>query len=168
MDQIDSHNGVIYIFDNYSWSDIKAAFLRRKIIISGGSAGRRHLLSAVQAKLSFFLILINGLRPYNINQSFYHEDKLFKLAKTKLGSGGREIQQNSTIKSSGPGRVEKCIDSLKFSNKRGYHTSTIIKIAPSESSNHSNPVLNYMDSIKAILNNHRDNTYEAQKLIETS
>jgi hypothetical protein len=89
-----SDYNVIFIFNNITWSNIVYMFYANNLIIYGGSATKRHLLSTVQANLAGFLYLINNM---NINNSLIH--------------------QSFTDKSSANAKIDKLIETIKKSKE---------------------------------------------------
>lgn len=72
-------SNIIYIFKNITWQQIVANFRMHKIIVSGGSTIKRHILSPIQIKLSIFMIVYEGNITEDlinkISDSFYLKER---------------------------------------------------------------------------------------------
>ena len=60
-------------FNNFSWLEVISMFRKNKIILSGGSNTKRHLLSTTEYRLAQFIACHDGARISNVSQSFYDE-----------------------------------------------------------------------------------------------
>lgn len=77
IEQYEYWNKSIFIFEDITYREIQTKFLSNKVIISGGSRTKRHLLSPAQFRLSQFLIALCNLPVKSMVKSYY-SPKLFK------------------------------------------------------------------------------------------
>lgn len=82
---------VIYVFDNYSWLDLKLIFTSNHITISGGNSTKRHMFSPVQARLAQFLLYLDKLSIHGVVQSFHHTDTSFHKSNLHIDSSDKRI-----------------------------------------------------------------------------
>ena len=69
----ESINKTIFIFNNLDYCDIVANFATFKLIISGGSNTKKHIISPIQMRLARFLIAINEFSDSEVVESFHFE-----------------------------------------------------------------------------------------------
>jgi hypothetical protein len=95
-----SINQCIYMFKDIEYADIIGNFAVNKIIISGGSNTKKHMLSPIQLRLARFIIATVPLTGIEIAESF-HNDILHNKSNQDWTS--KEAQE----------KISNCTDEIK-------------------------------------------------------
>jgi len=70
LSNLESDTLTYFHFEDQSWFEILHEFRKHNIVITGGSTGKRHMLSVVQFKLAFLLLVLDGLSFAKVRKSF--------------------------------------------------------------------------------------------------
>jgi hypothetical protein len=90
---------MIFIFENRRWNELLVQFRRFNILISGGSSGKRHILSPVQHRLSQFITCVEGMNTTKIVDSFHYSEKwnsrpTINLATKNMNEAIKELNED--------------------------------------------------------------------------
>lgn len=64
-------NNIVFVFVNIDYFEIKSNFALFKLIISGGSNNKKHILSPIQYKLARFILAISSNSELEVTNSYH-------------------------------------------------------------------------------------------------
>jgi len=70
LSNLESDTLTYFHFEGQSWFEILNEFRKHNIVITGGSTVKRHMLSVIQFKLAFLLLVLDGLSFAKVRKSF--------------------------------------------------------------------------------------------------
>jgi hypothetical protein len=129
---------MIFIFENRRWNELLVQFRRFNILISGGSSGKRHILSPVQHRLSQFITCVEGMNTTKIVDSFHYSEKwnsrpTINLATKNMNEAIKELNEDLITTPQGNNKVNSL--KLNITQKREYLSSLNMEEDSNQSSN---------------------------------
>jgi hypothetical protein len=173
-------NHSIFMFKNLDYREIVANLVFFRIIISGGSNSKKHILSPIQLRLARFIIAISGFKGTRVAESFHYDrdtgkaqvdwtDKESKrlvsqVTETENGINRfivhnynfnklNESTNSKTKINSTPSSQKKQSHTFSYLNQPSTITNPPIPLILTKDKSKTNTMLSYLDSIESIINN---------------